>query len=211
MCRIEESLPPHSSSTRFPRPPIHHLLLVFLVFCRFQSIHQGCILSPCLFNVYAEYIMWYAGLDEAQARIKIVGRNINNLRYAGDTTLMAESEEELKSLLMRVKEESEKAGLKSAFKKLRSRHPVPSDQIRSVTQSCPTVRNPMNHSTPGLPIHHQLPEFTETRVHRVSDAIQPSHPLSSPSPPAPNPSQHQSLFQWANSSHEVAKVLEFQL
>ena len=69
----------------------------------------------------------------------------------------------------------------------------------------------MNRSTPGLPVHHQLPEFTQTHVHRVSDAIQPSHPLSSPSPPAPNPSQHQSLFQWVNSSHEVAKVLEFQL
>ena len=69
-----------------------------------------------------------------------------------------------------------------------------SDQIRSVTQSCPTLCDPMNRSTPGLPVHHQLPEFTETHVHRVSDAIQPSHPLSSPSPPAPNPSQHQSLF-----------------
>ena len=72
---------------------------------------------------------------------------------------------------------------------------IRSDQIRSVTQSCPTLCNPMNHSTPGLPVQHQLPEFTETHVHRVSDAIQPSHPLSSPSPPAPNPSQHQSLFQ----------------
>ena len=71
--------------------------------------------------------------------------------------------------------------------------------------------DPMNCSTPGLPVHHQLPEFTQTHVHRVSDAIQPSHPLSSPSPPAPNPSQHQSLFQWVNSLHEVAKVLEFQL
>ena len=69
----------------------------------------------------------------------------------------------------------------------------------------------MDCSTPGLPVHHQLPEFTQTHVHRVSDAIQPSHALSSPSPPAPNPSQHQSLFQWVNSSHEAAKVLEFQL
>ena len=65
----------------------------------------------------------------------------------------------------------------------------------SVTQSCPTLYDPMNHSTPGLPVHHQLPEFTQTHIHRDSDAIQPSHPLSSPSPPAPNPSQHQSLFQ----------------
>ena len=84
-------------------------------------------------------------------------------------------------------------------------------QIRSVAQSCPTLCDPMNHSMPDLPIHHQLPEFTETHVHRVSDAIQPSHPLSYPSPPAPNPSQHQSFFQWVNSSHEVAKVLGFQL
>ena len=83
-------------------------------------------------------------------------------------------------------------------------------QIRSVDQSCPTLCDPMNRSTPGLPVHHQLPEMSQTHVHRVSDAIQPSHPLSSPSPPAPSPSQHQSLFQWVNSSHEVAKVLEFQ-
>ena len=70
---------------------------------------------------------------------------------------------------------------------------------------------PMNRSTPGLPVHHQLAEFTQTHIHRVRDAIQPSHPLSSPSPPVPNPSQHQSLFQRVNSSHQVAKVLEFQL
>ena len=77
-----------------------------------KGVHQGCILSPCLFNIYAEYIMRNTGLDEAQAGIKIEGRNINNLRYADDTTLMAESEEELKSLLMKVKVESEKVGLK---------------------------------------------------------------------------------------------------
>ena len=81
----------------------------------------------------------------------------------------------------------------------------------SVSKSCPTLCDPMNRSMPGLPVHHQLLEFTQTHVHRVSDAIQPSHPLSSPSPPAPSPSQHQSLFQWVSSSHEVAKVLEFQL
>ena len=85
------------------------------------------------------------------------------------------------------------------------------NQIRSVAQLCPTLCDPMNRSTPGLPVHHQHPEFTQTHVHRVSDAIQPSHPLLSPSPPAPNPSQRQSLFQWVNSSHEEAKVLEFQL
>ena len=87
---------------------------------------------------------------------------------------------------------------------------VTSDQIRSVAQSSPTLCDPMNRSTPGLSVHHQLPEFTETHVHRVSDAIQPSDPLWSPSS-APNPSQHQGLFQWVNSSYEVAKVLEFQL
>ena len=77
-----------------------------------KGVCQGCILSPCLVNLYAEYIMRNAGLDEAQARIKIAGRNINNLRYADDTTLMAESKEELKNLLMKVKEESERVGLK---------------------------------------------------------------------------------------------------
>ena len=107
-----------------------------------------------------------AGLDEAQAGIKIASRNISKLS---------------------------------------------SVQFSPVAWSCPTLCNPMNRSMPGLPVHHQLREFTQTHVHRVSDAIQPSHPLPSPSPPAPNPSQHQSLFQWVNSSHEVAKVLEFQL
>ena len=84
-------------------------------------------------------------------------------------------------------------------------------QFSSVAQSCLTLCDPVNRSMPGLPVHHQLPEFTQTHVHWVSDAIQPSHPRSSPSPPAPSPSQHQSLFQWVNSSHQVAKVLEFQL
>ena len=84
-------------------------------------------------------------------------------------------------------------------------------QFSSVTQSCLTLCDPMNRSMPGLPVHHQLPEFTQAHIHRVSDAIQPSHPPSSPSPPAHNPSQHQSFFQWVNSSHEVAKVQEFQL
>ena len=84
-------------------------------------------------------------------------------------------------------------------------------QLSSVAQSCPTLCDPMNCSMPGLLVHHKLPEFTQTHAHRVSDAIQPSHPLPSPSPPAPNLSQHQSLFQRVNSSHQVAKVLEFQL
>ena len=84
------------------------MLIIF-----YKGVHQSCILSPCLFNLYAEYIMQNAGLDEAQAGIKIAGRNINNLRYADDTTLMAESKEELKSLLVKVKEESRKSLLKT--------------------------------------------------------------------------------------------------
>ena len=80
-----------------------------------------------------------------------------------------------------------------------------------VAQSCPTLSDPMDYSTPGFPVHHQLLEFTQTHVHWVGDAIQPSHSLSSPSPPAFNLSQHWGLFQWVSSSQEVAKVLEFQL
>ena len=108
-----------------------------------------------------------ARLEEAQAEIKIAGRNINNLRYADDTTLMAESEEELKSLLMKVKEERGKVGLKLNIQKTKimGSGPIRSDQIRSVAQSCPTLCDPMNRSTPGLPVHHQLPEFTQTHVH----------------------------------------------
>ena len=131
-----------------------------------KGVHQGCILSPCLFTLYAEYIMWNAGLDEAQAGIKFAQRNISNLRHADEIILKAESEEELKSLLMKVKVSS------------------------LVGQSCPTLCDPVNCSITGLPVHHQLLEFTQTHVHRVSDAIQPSHPLLSPTPPAPNPSRH---------------------
>ena len=91
------------------------------------------------------------------------------------------------------------------------KHLIPSwwHQFSSVTQPCLMLCDPMNHSIPGRPVHHQLPEFTQTHVHRVGDTIQLSHPLSSPSPPAPNPSQHQDLFKWVNSSHQVAKVLDF--
>ena len=96
-----------------------------------KEVRQGCILSPCLFNLYAEYIMWNARLDEVQARIKIAGRNINNLRYADDTTLMAESEEELKSLLMKEKVESKKVGLKLNIQKTKimASSPITSWQI----------------------------------------------------------------------------------
>ena len=91
-----------------------------------EGVRQGCIMSPCLFNLYAEYIMRNAGLDEAQAGSRIARRNINNLRYGDDITLMAESKEELKSLLMKVKEESEKADLKLNIQKTKIMRPVPS-------------------------------------------------------------------------------------
>ena len=105
-----------------------------------KGVHQGCILSPCLFNLYAEYIIRNARLFEAQAGIKIAGRNINNLRYADDTTLMAESEEELKSLLMEVKKESEKAGLKFNTKKAKimASSPITSWQIDGETMETVT-------------------------------------------------------------------------
>ena len=103
-----------------------------------KGVHQGCILSPCLFNLYAEYIMRNAGLEEAQTGIKIAGRNINNLRYPDDTTLMAESEEELESLLMKVKEESEKVGLKLSIQKTKI---VASDPITSWQIDGETVRD----------------------------------------------------------------------
>ena len=181
-----------------------------------KGVHQGCMLSPCLFNLYAEYITRNTGLEEAQAGIKTAGRNINNLIYAEDTTLMEESKEELKSLLMKVKEESEKAELKLNIQKTKkmASGPITSCEIdgetvetvrdfilggsnitvdgdcsheikrclllgrkvltnlvqfSSVSQSCPTFCNPVNHSTPGLPVHHQRPESTQTHVHWVGD------------------------------------------
>ena len=117
-----------------------------------KRVHQGCILSPCLFNLYAEYIMWNAELDEAQAGIKIARRNINNLRYADDTTLMAESKEELKSLLMRVKEESEKVGLKPNIQKTKimASGPITSWQIDGETMETVTRLHFL-----GLQNHHR--------------------------------------------------------
>ena len=126
-------------------------------------------LSPCLFNIYAEYILQNARLDDSQAGIKIAGRDISDLRYADDTTQMAGNKEELKSLLMEVKERSEKAGLKLYIQKTKimASGPISSVQSLSHVRLC----DPMNHSTPGLPVHHKLPEFTQTHAHRVSDAI----------------------------------------
>ena len=99
----------------------------------------------------------------------------------------------------------------SSTEELKKKMQYVSVQFSSVAQLCPTLCNPMNCSMPGLPVHQQLPEFTQTHVHQVGDAIQPSHPLSSPSSPALNLSQHQGLFKWVSSLHQVAKVLEFQL
>ena len=104
-----------------------------------KGVQQGCILSPCLFNLYAEYIMRNVGLDEAQAGIRIAGRNINNLRYAGDTTLMTESKEELKSLLMKVKEESEKGGLKLSIEKAKIMASVPITSWQTDGETMETV------------------------------------------------------------------------
>ena len=105
-----------------------------------KGLRRGCILSPCLFNLFAEYVMRNTGLDEAQTGIKMAGRTINNLRYADDTTFMAESEEELKSLLMKVKEESEKAGLKLNFQKMKimASGPITSWQIDGETMETVT-------------------------------------------------------------------------
>ena len=178
-----------------------------------KEVHQGCTLSMCLCNLYAKYIMRNAGLKEAQAGIKIARRNINNLRYVDDTTLMGESKEP-KSLLMKVKEESKKVGLKFNIQKTKimasgpitsweidgetmetladliflgskitadgdcsheiKRHlllgrkvmtNLSSVQFSLVTQSCPTLCVPMDCNTPGLPVHHQLPELTQIHVH----------------------------------------------
>ena len=146
----------------------------------------------------AKYPGWMSGwkLDEAQPGIKIGRRDINNLRYAENTTLMTESEEELKSLLMKPKEESEKVG----FSSVQFSHPVMSNSLQP---------HELQHARTPCPL--PILGFTQNHVHWVSDAIQPSHALSSPAPPAFNLSQHQGLFKWISSLHQVAKLLEFQL
>ena len=132
-----------------------------------KGVHQGCILSPCLFNLYAEYIVWSSTLDEAQLESRLQGE----VSITWDMQI---------------------------------------SQSSSVAQLCLTLCNPIDCNMRGFPVHHQCPEPTQTHVHHVGDAIQPSHPLSSPFPLTFNLSQHQGLFQWLSSSHQVAKVLEFQ-
>ena len=126
-----------------------------------KEVHQGCILSLCSFNLYVEYIMQNARLDEAQAGIKIAGRDINNLRYADGTTLTAESEER-KSLLMKVNEESEKSGLKPNIQKTKIMASGPISSVQSLSRVQLFVTPWTDCNTPGFPVHHQLPEFTQT-------------------------------------------------
>ena len=130
-----------------------------------KGVHQGCILSPCLFNLYAEYIVWSSTLDEAQLESRLQGE----VSITWDMQI---------------------------------------SQFSSVAQLCLTLCNPIDCNMRGFPVHHQCPEPTQTHVHHVGDAIQPSHPLSSPFPLTFNLSQHQGLFQWLSSSHQVAIVLE---
>ena len=176
-----------------------------------KGVRQGCILSPCLFNLYVEYIMRNAWPEEAQAGIKIAGRNINNLRYADDTTLMAESEEELSNFSWwKWKKRVKKLAYSLTFRKLRSWHLVPSVQFSSVTQSCRLFATPWAEAC-QVSCPSPTPGVFSISCTLVGDAIQPSHPLLSSSPPAFNLSQYEGLFKWVNSSHQVAKVLEFHL
>ena len=174
-----------------------------------KGLHQGFIFSPCLFNLYTEYIMQNARLDEAQAWINIAGRNINNLRYPDDTTLMVESKEELKSLLMKVKEENEKAGLKLNIQKTKI---MVSGSISSVQ----SLSHVWLFATPWTTTHQASLSITNSwsslRLMPIESVMPSSHLilcrpllLLPPIPPSI------SLFQWVNSSHEVAKLLEFQL
>ena len=176
-----------------------------------KGVRQGCILSPCLFNLHAEYIMRNARLEEAQGGIKIAGRNINNLRYADDTTLMAEREEELKSLSMKVKEESEKVRLKLNIQKTKimASGPITSWEIDGETVE--TVSDLIlggSKITADGDCSHEIKRQASLSItsswssHKLMsiESVMPfnliqSHPLSSPSPPALNLSQHQGFFQ----------------
>ena len=137
-----------------------------------KGVGQGCILSPCLFNVYADYIMWNAGLDEAQAGIKIARRNINHLRYADDTTLMGESEEELKSLLMKVKAESEKVGLKLNIQKTKIVAPGPITSWQIEEETVETVA--VNFGVAESDTTEQLnwTELNWSPLHQVTDVLE---------------------------------------
>ena len=142
-----------------------------------KEVHQGCILSPCLFNFYAEYIMRKAGLEETQAGIKIAGRNINNLRYANDNTLMAESEEELKSLLMEVKEESEKVGLKLNIQKTKvmASGPITSWQIDGETMETVTgIIFLGSKITANGECSHEIKSFTDKQKMREFSNTNPA-------------------------------------
>ena len=161
--------------------------------CIHPFIHLNILVKPLLYVGYY-FRCWKYGSDDK--------KSLSSWR------LISSEERQTKIL----KKEKKWTGTLKFLKKNKSHDDWDcSVQFSSVTQSCPTLCDPMNRSTPGLPVHHQLQEFTQTHVHQVSDAIHPSHSLLSPSPPAPNPSQHQSLFQWVNSLHEVAEGLEFQL
>ena len=161
------------------------------------------LVSSCISYLRFSEIFLFLHNETALHCFNGISISSNQLLYFLDielcwTSMVAQTVKNLPAML-----ETQVQSLKKGYASL--------SQFSSVAQSCPTLWDPMNHSTPGLPVHHQRPEFTQTHAHQVSDAIQPSHPLLSPSPLAPNPSQHQSLFQWVNSSHEVPKVLEFQL
>ena len=224
-----------------------------------KGVRQGCLLSPCLFNLHAEYIVQ---LNNKKA---LVGQSVQNPPATQESVCSAEDPAikpgrsagggngnplqysclenpmdrgDWRATVHRVARVGHDLALnQESVQNLEDNIPfypytlffniqnttlffshfTPGFctlnycvQFSSVAQSCPNLCDPMNYSTPGLPVQHQLPEFTQTHVHRVSDAIQSSHTLSSPSPPAPNLSQYQGLFQQVNSLHQVAKVSEFQ-
>ena len=165
-------------------PGVDHMVVLFLAFWETSVLFFVCLFVSLFVSFFLQWLHQFSFLSTV---------------YEG--SLYSTSSPTL--IICVLFDDSHSGRCKVVFRKL--------FQFTSVTQSCPTLCNPMNCSTPGLPVHHQLLEFTQTHVHWVGDDIQPSYLLLSPSPPAPNPSQHQSLFQWVNSSHEVAKVLEFQL
>ena len=185
-----------------------------------SGTRQGCLLSPLLFNIVLE-VLATAIIEEKETKGNQIGKKEVKLSlFADDMILYIENPKDSTRKLVELineyiigyeintqkslaflytnngkteREIKETIPFTTATKRIKYLG-ISSVQFSSVAQWCPTLCDPINRSTPGLPVHHQLPEFTQTHVHRVSDAIQPSHPLSSPSPPAPNPSQHQSLF-----------------